>query len=57
MAGSSSGEVLALVGVDSGVPPKSKELLFEDRTKAGANGAASRGATSRSPALDDMDPG
>lgn len=41
VAGCSSGEVLALLGIDSGTPPKSRELLFEDGRNAGADGAGS----------------
>lgn len=43
VAGWRSGEVLALLGADSGVPPKSRELLFEDgRRNVGADCAGSR---------------
>ena len=57
VAGCSSGEVLALVGIESTVPPRSRELLVEDGRKGGAEGAGSRRTASKSPTLEDMDSG
>ena len=57
VAGCSSGEVLALLGNDSGDGPKSRELLVEDERNVGADGAGSRWADAKSPTLLEMEPG
>ena len=45
------------MGTDSVVRPQSRELLLEEERNVGADGAGSRCADSKSPTLEEMEPG